>query len=102
MRQLYSDTESESGGEENCKDSAHNFKWKTFCNIKAKAKQTQSKVRTQKIYTNTDTEGKTEIITHLEIKLSSKDRHGLEAKVDLGAEMNVLPLSFLGRYSPKM
>ena len=47
-----------------------------------------------KIYTDTDTDGKTEVINDLEIKLPGKGRHDLETKVDPGIEMNVLSLSF--------
>ena len=57
-----------------------------------KPSQIRPKVRPLKIYTDTGTEEETKDIYELEIKLPSKGRHNLEAKVDIGAGMNVLPL----------
>ena len=58
------------------------------------ARSNKGKVRMVKIYTNTDPDGKTEIITDLEIKIPGNERYHWEAKVDPGAMMNInaLPL----------
>ena len=70
-----------------------NFMWQKFHNIKVKPKN--SKVRTLKIYTDTDTEGITEVTRDLQIKLHSKGYTWSGSQGRLGSRNEcVIPVVF--------
>ena len=48
--------------------------------------------KTYKVYTDTDSDGKTEIITDINVKFQGRAIE-MEVKVDPGAETNCIPLS---------
>ena len=54
-----------------------------------------------KVYTDTDSDGKTEIITDLNVKFQGKPLE-MEVKVDPGAETNCIPLSHFRYLFPEL
>ena len=54
-----------------------------------------------KVYTDTDSDGKTEIITDIKCKLKGKT-FAMEVKVDPGSETNCIPLSHFRRLFPQL
>ena len=64
-------------------------------------KQVDNSNKKYKVYTDTDSDGKTEIITDITCKFKGKV-FAMEVKVDPGSETNCIPLSHFRRLFPQM